>query len=531
MHKNLQLFKEQQSDVLRRAEAVRGLLLEDIPLFEGVKGSDTINHVWKRALVNFERKFGKLPSDNLLAAAHAAVERVIDKKARKGFNHNAALFEAVESNMSDSKGVLNNPVWSAILLPTLLNATTSSLCTFIDAKREVVDILQMLPVAAKDVGDYKAGDILDGTQVGQFGSMLRFGTLPAAEQPDGTLDTFSFSTSGILGTAQPILPGTIQLVIDGQPIPIDFDKSRYERVISITLQGTYSTALLGAVVNIDYPAGAVIFDFSKAINGVPKKGTVLGLEFSLDEEENPDLIPEINGRAFMRQVRTSRYMLSAQSSIMAQYDFQREMGMQLSDTLQDAIANWLAAELDARRLRAALFYNTHAFGIDITAQTNEDFEARIARLKAALAVESDSMIERNKNIGITGAYCGEKAAQFLRSLPAAEFEPDPVTITSPGIRRIGVLFGVIECFEVPEAACTAFTSAGAQLASDEMLCFGSDGNGHSPLVAGDGVPASVIDHGTTNKLQQRRTVYGTEVTALNPFGGTHYMILLQLKGI
>lgn len=513
-------YHQQQADIARRAAAVMSLVQGENAMFESATALDPVRTVWRNTLQSYHNKHGRWPEPGILASAHASLERLLDVKKRSGL-----MAEAAGVSMATSDGVMTIQRWGALILPSLLQQTTASLCTFVNAATDETFILRLTPVAVTTSGDYKAGDLLDGDQVGKFASMNRYMRLPDADQPDGKKTGFVFDTGTLLGKDTPIRMGTILVTADGETRRLDSRSNGSSANWSLT--DFAGAALVTSIV--DYQMGKIGLQFPKS--SPPAAGVQLAVEFDINDELDNFTPPELNLKAEKRTVTTSRYQLAAEASIQAITDLFRESNMNLSDLLVTQISQWLAGEADTRRLRKALFYNRHVATVDGLRSLSEDLLTYVRRIKNSLNELSDKQQARNGNTGFTGCYAGITAAQLFRSMPYGEFMPDPDYERGTGIRRAGTLFGKYEIFAVPDELCVALSADGCTLGTDDALFFGSDGAGHSPLVAGDAVAPLHVDHGINPLLRQRHTLYGSEVCALNPFDGVDYSMRIHFAKI
>ncbi|MFA1645404.1 MAG: hypothetical protein ACDS79_07960 [Enterobacteriaceae bacterium] len=538
MNDNLREYRKQRHETVVRAESVLSLLNPDetTNFFEDVEGMAPVRKVWRRAIESYQVKHGKLPAERMLASAHAALERVIKPTSRAGFRNTGPMFESAIANMSTSLGVLEHPNWAAIILPTILTSNTEQLCTFMNVDKDQTDLLQLIPYAVTGGDATPAGDVLDGYNFHSYGTMSRLLTLETGKEPDGTITKFSFGAPFNRPYGWPIRPGTVRMRIDDSIIAVDPDVQQYTPNVELYappgLNFPNGLVSYGHIhVSINYLDGTVNLDFTSQ---PPAAGTVITLEVDVDEEEEPRLIPELNERCFRARVHASRYMMAAGSSVQAYHDFRREVGLDLNETLTNAAANWLAGEVDKRRLRTALFYANNRISIDATRRT-DDLGLWAEGLKRRIIVESDKMQALNKNVGITGAYAGERVAQLFRSLPEPLFVPDASAHITPGIRRAGRLFGLLDVWIVPKESFMPLFNVDVKFMDRDVLFFGSDGSGHSPLVAGDGIPPTLINSGTPDApnpdLRFRSTVFGTEISALNPFGGQNYLLMATFDNL
>lgn len=501
-----QKYFDKQADIARRARAVLGMLENwpDHPFFEGVEGIDQVKSVWRSA---FSTKASAVPL-SLLANAHAALERQIMTES---------------SSQATSTGVQKVPVWGVLILPVMLSTATQSMCTFINADHDIVELLDVMLKASEKHGSYDVSNDLDGTQGGIYTGMRRYIQLAPAALPDGKKTTFSFDIQTVTGAATPIRPGTIRLIADGISYPVDIQNA-IDRETDILM----TNFVAPAKVKLDYDKGTVAFDFGKIS---PVQATKLSLECDLDEEAKGELIPAAVIGQHQKSLRCTRYFLSTHFTFQAMTDAQREQGLDMTNFLMREMTRFIAQEQDFRRLRTALAHNTNTATIDVSLAKGDDIEAWILAIKKAILVESDKLQAKNKSVGITGAICGEKAVQLFRSFPIDYFIPDTSYHLTNGIRRAGRLFGLFDIYGVDDEATKLLKKEFPAFDTDQVLFYGSDGIGHSPLVAGDSIAPTLIKHHPYPHLQNRITLYGAEINGLNPFDGAEYMVLVKLDKI
>ncbi|MCX8979195.1 hypothetical protein NLN92_14375 [Citrobacter portucalensis] len=503
-----QKYFDKQADLSRRAREVLGML-QDLPehsFFEGVEGIEQVKSVWRSA---YKQNQGSIPTA-LLANAHAALERHI--------------LMSESASQATSSGVGKVPAWSVLILPVLLSTATSSMCSFVNADHDVVYLLDVLMKSEEKHGDYNAGASLEGTQAGILTGMRRYINLTSANAPDGTKSSFSFDIKTVTGAATPIRSGTIRLIADGVSYPVDM-LNAVDRETDFSMTGF---AVPNVTVKVDYQLGTVAFTFGGT---VPQQGTNLSIECDLDEEASADLIPSAVIAQIKKSLSCTRYFLATHFTFQAMTDAQKEQGLDMTNLLLSEMTRYVAQEQDFRRLRAALAHVTHTATIDGSLAKGDDIEAWILAIKKAILEESDKLQAINKSIGLTGAICGEKAVQLFRSFPIDYFTPDPSYHLTSGIRRAGRLFGLFDIYGVDDAACKVLKKSFPKFDTDQALFYGSDGNGHSPLVAGDGIAPTLIKHHPYPHFNNRVTLYGMEINGLNPFSGTDYMVLVKLDKI
>lgn len=516
-----QKYFDQLADIARRARAVRELVTKpEQPFFEGVKGIDNVVNVWREALIDFRNQHGQLPPDGVLANAHAALQRQIDPSN--------VMLESAPHRMSH--GILKTSVWSMFILPAMIQSTTSSLCTFINASHSINDVLKLFPRFADKLGDYDH-DNAEGTQAGRYSGMRRYMTPTAGDVPDGTKTTFTFWVDETKSTMPDgmgkamIRPGSVTLVWDGKTFPLDIDNESINHMTMLRIPGLGTTE-----VYTEYFEGKIQIAFDKSYAAKLKAGTRLIVECELDNEFSPFFTPKVIVQQQRHRVRTSPYYLATEFTMQSMQDLMREQGLGMSSFIVTQMTAMIAKEQDSRRLHTALaaVSNTETINAVFNAKT-DDVETWIFGIKKEILRLSDEMQARTKSVGITGAYCGEEAARLFRNLPVDYFTPDPAFPRMTGIRRAGMLFGLIDIYQVDNIAVDQLAKVFPEFKTNSALFFGSDGMGHSPLLAGDGIAPTEIDHATTPGLMNQITIFGTEVNEINPFDGTDYLVLVELK--
>ena len=120
-----------------------------------------------RALKNFiEQHGGTLPSDELLASAHQAIENFMT--LGRGKPALSGVFEDAGKEMSSTEGIIMRDRMVSLILPVLLNSITPNMVTLIPGQFNQSEFFRIKRIAGSKFGDLQKGDIIDYTYNGQY---------------------------------------------------------------------------------------------------------------------------------------------------------------------------------------------------------------------------------------------------------------------------------------------------------------------------------------------------------------------------
>ncbi len=232
-----------------------------------------------RALKNFiEQHGGTLPSDELLASAHQAIENFMT--LGRGKPALSGVFEDAGKEMSTTDGIIMRDRMVSLILPVLLNSITPNMVTLIPGQFNQSEFFRIKRIAGSKFGDLQKGDIIDYTYNGQYAVMDQ---MFKAGDGDGTTTKFSFDSKTAFGTAYPLKRKRIMVLHDHNVVASDDAGS---------VMGAFR--LGGEMVNVtgtvDYATGKVDVTFSKA----PAIGVEVHIDYDVDIEKDPRLNPRID---------------------------------------------------------------------------------------------------------------------------------------------------------------------------------------------------------------------------------------------
>ena len=178
----------------RLKNAVRNSVFEslgdDAPMILGV-GS--------RAIRAYIDTYKRMPSDEILASVHQAVENTL--KLPEIGKDAGGIFESIGKEMSTTDGIIMRNRMLSICLPVALFAITSQMVTLIPGQFNKSEIFRVHRVAGSTFGDLKKGDRIDQFYNGRYAVMDQMSGAIAA---DGAKKDFTFDTTADVGIAMPL---------------------------------------------------------------------------------------------------------------------------------------------------------------------------------------------------------------------------------------------------------------------------------------------------------------------------------------
>lgn len=480
-----------------------------------------VGNAWASSMIDYKERNGHYPPADQLANAQRAFETLMtESAAEKHEGVGAAMFESVAADMRTSDGVMRQAQFAALILPAVLGAATSDACTFVPCERDESKIYELLNVAGTKFGTFDQGDEMNMQSAAVYSQMKRMFIFPAAAQPDGTKKVFTFNIKDVEGVDMPIRTGRTKLLINRRPSKVD-DTDGNLMFADTDSKGNQ----FAATCKVDYDKGSLAVTFTTA----PAKGTELAAQVEINVEKAPNLIPVINQSMRDYTVKPSQYVIASEHTVMSASDLSREFGINLASTQFTAMRNWISHEQDISRLRTIAFHTVFGREFDVALPEGQTYESWVGLLNHVITQLSTDMVNRTRKAGIRGGFAGGVAANFLKSLPAAYWKPDPNFVQSPYVQRIGTLFGIYPIYEVPSAICTEFQKQGCDFSPEDILFYGrGDSIGDAGLIAGDAVPAIPYVHETNPSLVNRTTLWGSHLNEIHPRNGENYFTKLKL---
>ncbi|EPN3958761.1 hypothetical protein [Vibrio sp. Vb1337] len=483
------------------------------PMFESVSQETAVSIVsgMQSAVREYENTYGHLPSDELMASAHATMRNMMMLEgAKRDGSTGAMMLESIGQSLSTSEGVEIRAKMVGLVLPVLLETATLDAVTMIPAGANEVEIFKVYRRTGSNFGDFAAGTEIDQATVGQYSSMRQRYKFVSEQQPDGTKTTHVFDSKTDLQHTKFEIPFTktsVSLFINHKRVARDLDSNG-----SQIMTGTHN----GMVINcqIDHAKGKVTVTPTSALPA----GTVLHIEFEVDIERRPDLIPTIDHDMDSRILRPRQNAIAADATIQAMFTMQREFGQDLKSLQMSHMRNTLASEKATRHLVDMDFACTREETFNIYVAAGEDWRLHRERLNEVLLNVSTKILQATRTTGMTGIFAGTGASTILKSLGAPYFVAPANYQQKNAIHYAGKLFGMWKVFECPVV-----------IGTNDMLCYGR-GSSHSEAgyVAGDAIAATMYTHPIGKGLVASNTLYELAYGEIHPFDGEDYFYRVKL---
>ena len=455
-----------------------------------------------RALKNFiEQHGGTLPSDELLASAHQAIENFMT--LGRGKPALSGVFEDAGKEMSSTEGIIMRDRMVSLILPVLLNSITPNMVTLLPGQFNQSEFFRIKRIGGSKFGDLQKGDIIDYTYNGQYAVMDQ---MFKAGDGDGTTTKFSFDSKTAFGTVYPLKRKRIMVLHDHNVVASDDAGS---------VMGAFR--LGGEMVNVtgtvDYATGKVDVTFSKA----PAIGVEVHIGYDVDIEKDPTLIPRIDHEMDSRTLYPHEAAIAGDSTIQAQWGLRREYGLDIDNMTLAGMRNLLAADKDRKILRQMLFYAKGVTEWCYEGPESLTLQEHYETLKAALLEIDTRLTQRTGVVGLTGIVGDTQSVNIFRYLPSPFFTPAPGYRPSPQPHYVGKIFGQYDLYCNPSQE--PYTS----------LCYAKGPeHGQTGFVAGDAVPAITFRHPVLTDLMSRSTLWELSYRNLQPFDGREYLTTLKI---
>lgn len=530
-------YNERIADIARRASAMRSLCIDsqfdsktnlfiadaaeraaainpvDIDaMFEAVsdKHARQIISAAQSAIADYAETYGCVPRDEMLAAAHKSIESMLTLDGRQAEGSaGGMMLESIGQSLSTSEGVELRAKMIALILPTLLATATSDAVTFMPAQNDELEIFKVYRTAGNSFGDFAKGQLIDDRTVGQYSQMRQRFPMVAEQQPDGTKKSFTFTSATDLVNTKfdiPMKKQSVSIFVNHKSVARDMDAQAghlFGTDGGVTYTGT-----------IDYAKGVITVNTTTALTA----GTTIDVQFEVDIESKPELIPTIDHEMDSRKLRPSQNAIASEATIQAMFAMQREYGIDIKSMQMSHMRNLLAAEKANRQLSDMNYACTRETSFNIYCPAGFDWKLQREKLREKLLQISQLLLESNKVSGLVGLYCGVDASTMIKSLGAPFFQPAPNYVQTNKVHFCGTLFGMWKVFE-----------ATAIIGRDEVLCY-ARGNNHSEAgyVAGDAVAPTMYNHPIGANLRSRETLWELSYGEVHPYAGENYFYRLHI---
>lgn len=490
------------------------------PMFDALGDrSAMVATAWASAINGYFDSYDRMPSKEILASAAQALSNItVDIEGAK----EVAMLDSVRTSLSTTEGIEIRAKQAALILPTLLMCATSDAVTYIPAQANEAEIFQVRRVAGSNFGDYEQGDALDNSAYGQYSSLNQIYDFPADQQPDGTKKTFTYD-SAVAGFAKtvPFKKGTVKLWLDGKVVATEVE-GQTGKLYGTTLVGGTEVVINGTVTpNI----GKVELTVGTALAA----NQLMLLEYDVDIEKNPDLIPVIANDMRSFKLRPHESALAAEHTIQAYWTMNREFGIDTRSMQMSDLRNFLAYEKDVRNLRKMILAISKNYTFPLAVPEGQYFKEHYETLNKLLLTISQDMQVKTEVSGLVGLYCGPQASAVIKSLGAPHFQMVDGYRQVNRVHYVGRLFGQFKIYEVPVEIEVIKGVASTKLGTYDCLCYArGEGHAEAGIVVGDAVPATIYNHNVSTALKDRNTIWELAYCDIHPNDGGRFFARLTM---
>ncbi|HOH29112.1 MAG TPA: hypothetical protein PLC40_05525 [Candidatus Hydrogenedentes bacterium] len=495
-------------DARARSERLEAVTKSSI--FEGLgKGGPVVQATWSNALRTYCQQRGRMPSDEMLACAHQAIENAIFATAGKGAqNVGGMLLEA--ANISTTEGIIMRDRMVALILPVMLLSVTGNIVSYIPGTFNQSEIFKVWRVAASTFGDLTSGDKIDHSFSGQYSSMdQRYltGTGNGTKTGSGTTD-FDLNATSKWGAVRPFKKKSIKILHDRNVVAKDDGAA----ILSGSFTVGETTVTVTGTVN--YANGIVHPVFSTA----PANGIEIHVAVDIDIEKDPTLIPAINHEMDSRTIYPHESAIEASTTLQSLWALRRELNLNADSMAMLAMRNLLSADKDRKHLADMYFFMKGQKSWNMHLGDNQYFQEHYETVKQTLLEVDAALMTQTGTAGLVGIVADSKSAVVFKSMKEPNFSPVPGYVRIPQPHYIGRLFGMWDVYEDPQRA-TDYS----------CLCFAKGrGIGEAGYVAGDAIPAMAFKHAMQSDLKYENTLWELAYRDLNPFDGREYFMELAI---
>ncbi len=495
-----------------KAEAEhRNMVLESAiqdSAYSMIKNGKMIAATHARSLQGYERRYGHLPSDDLLASAHKAIENAIlltNQKETVG-----GVFES--ANMSTTEGIMMRDRLISLVLPVLLQSITANMVTFIPGEFNQSEFFRVFRVAGSTFGTVKKGEKIRFNYNGLYSVMDQRALMGIG---DGATKNFTFETKSLNNAVYPIKPKRVRIWRDRRKVAEDNGAGA---IVGTFIGISDSTCMISGTV--DYATGEVKIAFTEA----PAQGMEIHVGFDVDIEHEPALIPRIDHQMLNHVLYPHESAITGNATIQAIWALRREMGLDIENMTMQALRNLLAADKDRKHLHDMRFHARHVVEWD---RIGWEFQGNVygislrdhyESINAALLQVDTLLMKANGISGLVGIVAGSQACNIFRYLPAPMFIPAPGYRSNAQPHYVGRVFGQYDLYCDPQHEDVW-----------DCLCFakGPD-HGQTAYVAGDAVPAMTFHHPFLDDLVKNGTMWDLAYRDMQPFDGENYLCILKI---
>lgn len=476
------------------------------------KGAATIQAVASNSIRAYARQYGVLPSNDMLASAHMAIENGILASVGKS-DALRGVFES--ATMSTTEGVLMRDRMIALVLPVMLQSVTSRMVTHIPGQFNQSEIFRIRKVAGSTFGNLTKGDVIDADFNGHYAAMDQRFLAAAGDGAEvggaasNTPNYFALTSTTDIGVKMPFKRKRCVVYHDRTPVARDDGEGNIYG--SFVLDGS----TISVTGSVDYDDGIVnpIFSVAPALN------IEVHIGVDIDIESDPDLIPIIDYLEDSRIIYPHESAINCGYTLQSLWALKREYNLNMEGMAMTDMRNIIAADRDRKILSDIRFFLSGETEWTMTIPDAAYFQEHYETLKQTLLAIDAEILSKTLRVGLTGVVFDAKSASLVKSMRSPNFEPAPGYRRIPQPHYIGRLFGMWDAYEDPQAP-----------EDYHSICFGIGNTvGEAGYVAGDCIPPLPFKHPVLSNLQYEQTLWSMGYRDLHPFDGRNYLHELTFK--
>ena len=431
----------------------------------------------------FKNKTGRMPSAEVLASSHKALENLA---SLAGGSAPEGIMESV-GPMSTSEGQILRDHMAALVLPIQLNTITNDMVTSVPANFDRTEIFRVERIAGNTFGDLQKGEIIDQFFRGQYSAMDQRKGVGVG---DGTKTDFSLDVGMPIRKSGANMSGYVRVYLDRDEVATDDGRGNI-----------FGNGVTGSV---DYETGQIAVKFATA----PATGLELHVAYDVSIEKDPTLIPRVDHEIQSWVIVPHESAISGQTTVQALFQARREFGLDMSSMTVTAMRNILSADKDRKRLNDMWFFAKGTTTWNMTVPSALAYHEHYESLREVLMNISTELMMATKISGLKGLVAGRGAANVFKSLRSPYFEIAPGYKETPQPHYVGRLFGQYDLYCDPLAE------------EFETLCFAKGENhGDAGYVAADAITAVPFKHPVGTDLRHRDTLYELAYRTMHPYNG------------
>jgi hypothetical protein len=373
------------------------------------------------------------------------------------------------------------------------------------------EIFTVVNTAGSNFGDFKKGDYIGPFTSGQYSSMRQ--RFPFQVAADGVKTVLTFDSA--------LTPAGVKLPIKKKTVRVFIAKTftLSDAATETTPAGVVKLAGVNYVVNavIDYTQSTVSITTSTAL----PIGTEVHIEFSVDIEKNPELVPLIEQNMMSHTVHPYERYIGADSHIQATLKSMSEFGINVRSSMISSAKTWLANEKALQQLSDMMFFVSKKSTFDASIPASGEWKEAFEKFKAKLVAISDSLLKETEESGLAGMYASSEFMNFLHMLPADVFAVSPSYTSDKRIQYAGLLMGRFKVFHAPFEKVVP---------EGQALCYAKGISvGKGAYITGDVIPPMIINQTIGRGMTQQDTVMSLGYDEIHPNNGAAWLHLLEIE--